>query len=68
MDARTRKHITIAPCYSTSPDKLRRRFTRLSSNRRSEEEMEGVPLSMPEGVTWVMPQGVRRGEEGEESF
>ncbi|KAK1299301.1 Coronatine-insensitive protein 1 [Acorus calamus] len=31
LDALTRKHITIAPCYSTSPDKLRRRFKRLES-------------------------------------
>ncbi|KAK1321867.1 Coronatine-insensitive protein 1 [Acorus calamus] len=31
LDALTRKHITIAPCYSTSPDRLRRRFTRLES-------------------------------------
>ncbi|KAK1318112.1 hypothetical protein QJS10_CPB04g00486 [Acorus calamus] len=40
LDALTRKHITIAPCHSTSPDRLRRRFTRLSGNGRSEEEME----------------------------
>ncbi|KAK1312329.1 Coronatine-insensitive protein 1 [Acorus calamus] len=31
VDARTRKHITIAPCYSTSPDRLRSRFTGLES-------------------------------------
>ncbi|XP_008775055.2 coronatine-insensitive protein homolog 1b-like [Phoenix dactylifera] len=31
MDAITRKHITIAICYSTSPDRLRRRFPRLES-------------------------------------
>ncbi|KAK1325428.1 Coronatine-insensitive protein 1 [Acorus calamus] len=40
MGTLTQKHITIAPCYSTSPDRLRRRFMRLSSNRCSEEEME----------------------------
>ncbi|XP_072960876.1 coronatine-insensitive protein homolog 1b-like [Typha angustifolia] len=31
IDAVTRKHITIAICYSTSPDRLRRRFPRLES-------------------------------------
>ncbi|EHA8589526.1 coronatine-insensitive protein [Cocos nucifera] len=31
IDAITRKHITIAICYSASPDRLRRRFPRLES-------------------------------------
>ncbi|KAF5202857.1 Coronatine-insensitive [Thalictrum thalictroides] len=31
IDARTRKHITIAFCYTTTPDRLRRRFPRLES-------------------------------------
>ncbi|XP_050209826.1 coronatine-insensitive protein 1 [Mercurialis annua] len=31
LDAVTRKHITIALCYTTSPDRLRRRFNHLES-------------------------------------
>ncbi|KAF2296229.1 hypothetical protein GH714_036953 [Hevea brasiliensis] len=31
LDALTRKHITIALCYTTSPDRLRRRFKHLES-------------------------------------
>ncbi|PPS05710.1 hypothetical protein GOBAR_AA14936 [Gossypium barbadense] len=31
LDALTRKHITIALCYTTSPDRLRRRFRHLES-------------------------------------
>ncbi|XP_007009091.2 PREDICTED: coronatine-insensitive protein 1 [Theobroma cacao] len=31
LDALTRKHITIALCYTTSPDRLRRRFQHLES-------------------------------------
>ncbi|KAF5752551.1 RNI-like superfamily protein [Tripterygium wilfordii] len=31
LDSLTRKHITIALCYSTSPDRLRRRFKHLES-------------------------------------
>ncbi|XVF83868.1 hypothetical protein PTKIN_Ptkin16aG0527900 [Pterospermum kingtungense] len=31
LDALTRKHITIALCYTTSPDRLRRRFGHLES-------------------------------------
>ncbi|KAJ8764007.1 hypothetical protein K2173_004882 [Erythroxylum novogranatense] len=31
LDALTRKHITIALCYTTSPDRLRRRFSYLES-------------------------------------
>ncbi|XVF40742.1 hypothetical protein PTKIN_Ptkin01aG0139300 [Pterospermum kingtungense] len=31
LDALTRKHITIALCYTTSPDRLRRRFKYLES-------------------------------------
>ncbi|KAF2296218.1 hypothetical protein GH714_036810 [Hevea brasiliensis] len=31
LDALTRKHITIAFCYTTSPDRLRRRFKHLES-------------------------------------
>lgn len=31
LDALTRKHVTIAMCYSTSPDRLRRRFKHLES-------------------------------------
>ncbi|KAJ4977767.1 hypothetical protein NE237_008547 [Protea cynaroides] len=31
IDALTRKHITIALCYTTSPERLRRRFQRLES-------------------------------------
>uniref|UniRef100_A0A2P2KR50 Coronatine-insensitive 1 n=1 Tax=Rhizophora mucronata TaxID=61149 RepID=A0A2P2KR50_RHIMU len=31
LDALTRKHITIALCYSTSPDRLRHRFRHLES-------------------------------------
>lgn len=31
LDALTRKHVTIALCYSTSPDRLRRRFKHLES-------------------------------------
>ncbi|XVE99706.1 hypothetical protein REPUB_Repub03eG0223700 [Reevesia pubescens] len=31
LDALTRKHITIALCYTTSPDRLRRRFPHLES-------------------------------------
>ncbi|KAK9159003.1 hypothetical protein Scep_005577 [Stephania cephalantha] len=31
IDALTRKHITIAMCYSTTPDRLRQRFPRLES-------------------------------------
>lgn len=31
LDALTRKHITIALCYTTSPDRLRRRFAHLES-------------------------------------
>lgn len=33
IDALTRKHITIALCYSTTPDRLTRRFPRLESLR-----------------------------------
>ncbi|KAK1276191.1 Coronatine-insensitive protein 1 [Acorus gramineus] len=40
LDTLTRKHIPIALCYLTNPDRLWRRFTRLSSNKRSEEEMK----------------------------
>ncbi|XWS65886.1 hypothetical protein CRYUN_Cryun05aG0152200 [Craigia yunnanensis] len=31
LDALTRKHLTIALCYTTSPDRLRRRFRHLES-------------------------------------
>lgn len=31
LDALTRKHVTIALCYTTSPDRLRRRFNHLES-------------------------------------
>ncbi|KAK9283508.1 hypothetical protein L1049_011754 [Liquidambar formosana] len=31
LDALTRKHVTIALCYTTSPDRLRRRFPHLES-------------------------------------
>ncbi|XP_030451292.1 coronatine-insensitive protein 1 [Syzygium oleosum] len=31
IDALTRKHVTIALCYTTSPDRLRRRFRHLES-------------------------------------
>ena len=31
LDALTRKHVTIALCYTTSPDRLRRRFRHLES-------------------------------------
>lgn len=31
LDAQTRKHVTIALCYTTSPDRLRRRFGHLES-------------------------------------
>ncbi|KAF5453637.1 hypothetical protein F2P56_028529 [Juglans regia] len=31
LDALTRKHLTIALCYTTSPDRLRRRFRQLES-------------------------------------
>ncbi|KAE8669551.1 Coronatine-insensitive protein 1 [Hibiscus syriacus] len=31
LDALTRKHLTIALCYTTSPDRLRRRFPHLES-------------------------------------
>ncbi|CAI0443517.1 unnamed protein product [Linum tenue] len=31
LDAQTRKHVTIALCYTTSPDRLRRRFKHLES-------------------------------------
>ncbi|XP_059456296.1 coronatine-insensitive protein 1 [Corylus avellana] len=31
LDAQTRKHVTIALCYTTSPDRLRRRFQHLES-------------------------------------
>ncbi|VVA12590.1 PREDICTED: coronatine-insensitive [Prunus dulcis] len=31
LDALTRKHVTIALCYTTSPDRLRRRFQHLES-------------------------------------
>jgi coronatine-insensitive protein 1 len=31
LDAQTRKHVTIALCYTTSPDRLRRRFRHLES-------------------------------------
>ncbi|XP_065870607.1 coronatine-insensitive protein 1 [Euphorbia lathyris] len=33
LDALTRKHITIALCYTTSPERLRRRFNHLESLR-----------------------------------
>lgn len=31
LDAQTRKHITIALCYTTSPERLRHRFSHLES-------------------------------------
>ncbi|KAF9674638.1 hypothetical protein SADUNF_Sadunf10G0147700 [Salix dunnii] len=38
LDAITRKHVTIALCYSTSPDRLQRRFKHLESLK-----MKGKP-------------------------
>ncbi|KAJ6982986.1 coronatine-insensitive protein 1 [Populus alba] len=38
LDALTRKHVTIALCYSTSPDRLQRRFKHLESLK-----MKGKP-------------------------
>ncbi|XP_022748256.1 coronatine-insensitive protein 1-like [Durio zibethinus] len=38
LDALTRKHITIALCYTTSPDRLRRRFRHLESLK-----LKGMP-------------------------
>lgn len=38
LDALTRKHITIALCYTTTPDRLRRRFRHLESLK-----LKGMP-------------------------
>ncbi|KAM7280587.1 hypothetical protein ACFE04_007721 [Oxalis oulophora] len=60
QDALTRKHLTIALCYTTSPERLRRRFPHLESSKLKGKPRAAMFNLIPEDwvvVLWQIRNG-----------